>query len=124
MDKNPPAMAGDMGSIPGLGRSHMQGGNYAWAPQLLKPPLESPQAETHTLEPAGRNKRKASCSNEDPEQPKKERVALQNKAVWIWTIDKGINRADLRGGLNSCGYFAGKDWRQKQKGTAEDEMVK
>ena len=27
VDKNPLAMAGDMGSIPGLGRSHMQWGN-------------------------------------------------------------------------------------------------
>ena len=35
MVKNPPANAGDMGSSPGLGRSHMPRSNYAGAPQLL-----------------------------------------------------------------------------------------
>ena len=35
--KNPPASAGDTGSIPGPGRSHMPQGNQACAPQLLKP---------------------------------------------------------------------------------------
>ena len=33
--KIPPASAGNIGSIPGLGRSHMPQGNWAWAPQLL-----------------------------------------------------------------------------------------
>ena len=33
--KNPPANAGDMGSIPGPGRSHMPRSNWACAPQLL-----------------------------------------------------------------------------------------
>ena len=33
--KNPPANAGDTGSIPGLGRSHMPRSNQARAPQLL-----------------------------------------------------------------------------------------
>ena len=36
MVKNPPANAGDMGSIPGLGRSHMLRSNQALVPQLLK----------------------------------------------------------------------------------------
>ena len=36
MDKNLPASAGDMGSIPGPGRSHMPQSNSAGAPQLLK----------------------------------------------------------------------------------------
>ena len=35
--KNPPANAGDMGLIPGLGRSHMVWRNKAHGPQLLKP---------------------------------------------------------------------------------------
>ena len=35
--KNPPANAGDTGSIPGLGRSHMPWSNSAHEPQLLKP---------------------------------------------------------------------------------------
>ena len=33
--KNPPANAGDVGSIPGLGRSHMPRSNEVRAPQLL-----------------------------------------------------------------------------------------
>ena len=35
--KNLPANAGDMGLIPGLGRSHMLQSNKACVPQLLKP---------------------------------------------------------------------------------------
>ena len=33
--KNPPVNAGDMGSSPGLGRSHMPRSNWALEPQLL-----------------------------------------------------------------------------------------
>ena len=51
--KNPPANAGDMGSSPGLGRSHMPRSNEARAPQLLslrsrarEPQLLSPRATT------------------------------------------------------------------------------
>ena len=33
--KNPPATAGDTGSIPCLGRSHMPGGSELHSPQLL-----------------------------------------------------------------------------------------
>ena len=35
MVKSLPANAGDMGSIPGLGRFHMTQGNQAHVPQLL-----------------------------------------------------------------------------------------
>ena len=35
VDKNSPAKAGDMGSIPGTGRSHMLQNKKAHAPQLL-----------------------------------------------------------------------------------------
>ena len=35
MDKNPPANAGDTGSITDLGKSHMPHSNQAHAPQLL-----------------------------------------------------------------------------------------
>ena len=35
MDKNPPANAGDTGSIPGLGRLHMSQSSWARAPQIL-----------------------------------------------------------------------------------------
>ena len=36
VDRNPPASAGDMNSIPGPGRSHMPQSNWAWMRQLLK----------------------------------------------------------------------------------------
>ena len=49
--KNPPANAGDTGSSPGLGKSHMLRSRYARAPQLLslcstarEPQLLSPRA--------------------------------------------------------------------------------
>ena len=52
--KNPPANAGDTGSSPGPGRSHMPRSNWAREPQLLKPTrsrarvpqLVSPRAAT------------------------------------------------------------------------------
>ena len=50
MVKNPPANAGDMGSIPGLGRSHMPWSNSARAPQLLS--LHSRAREPQLLKPA------------------------------------------------------------------------
>ena len=53
MVKNPPANAGDTGSSPGSGRSHMPRSNETRAPQLLslrsgarKPQLLSPRATT------------------------------------------------------------------------------
>ena len=36
VDKNPPANAGDMGLIPGLGSFHMPQGNEGCVPPLLK----------------------------------------------------------------------------------------
>ena len=73
--KNPPADAGDTGSSPGPGRSHMPRSNEARAPQLLslrsrarEPQLLSPRATTTEararLEPVLRNKR--SHRNEKP----------------------------------------------------------
>ena len=60
MVKNPPANAGDKGSSPGPGTSHMPRSNEARAPQLLslrsrarKPQLRKPAC----LEPVLRNKR-------------------------------------------------------------------
>ena len=53
MVKNPPANAGDTGSSPGPGRSHMPRSNWARVPQLLslrsrarEPQLLSPRATT------------------------------------------------------------------------------
>ena len=67
--KNLPANAGDVDSIPGLGRSHMLWGNPAWVPQLLsqcsrawKLQLESSLCLLKLHESA--------CSNEDLAQPK------------------------------------------------------
>ena len=48
--KNPPANAGDMGSSPGPGRSHMQRSNYARALQLLS--MRSRAREPQLLKPA------------------------------------------------------------------------
>ena len=45
--ENPPANAGDTGSSPGLGRSHMPRGNKAREPQLLSP--HAATAEAHVL---------------------------------------------------------------------------
>ena len=59
--KNPPANAGDTGSGPGPGRSHVPQSNEAHAPQLMKPAC---------LEPMQRNKR--SNSNEKPVHRNKE----------------------------------------------------
>ena len=92
--KNPPANAGDTGSIPGPGRSHMPRSNWARAPQLLS--LPSRTREPQLLKPSGlepmlrnkrshrnekpahcnrvaptrRNQRKPARSNKDPMQPK------------------------------------------------------
>ena len=76
--KNPPANAGDTGSSPGTGRSHMPRSNQARAPQLLSlssrahvPQLLKPAC----LEPVLHSKRshcneKPAHCNEDPKQPK------------------------------------------------------
>ena len=47
--KNPPANAGDTGSSPGLGRSHMPRSNKACAPELLS--LHSRACEPRLLSP-------------------------------------------------------------------------
>ena len=49
MIKNPPAITGDAGCIPGLGRSHMPWSNSACAPQLLS--LCSGAQEAQPLKP-------------------------------------------------------------------------
>ena len=48
--KNPPAKAGDTGSRPGLGRSHVPRSNEARVPQLLS--LRSRAREPQLLKPA------------------------------------------------------------------------
>ena len=63
VDKDLPASAGHMGSIPGPGRSHRLPSNYTHGPQLLKPAL------CHKRSP--HNERKPVHSNGDPAQTKK-----------------------------------------------------
>ena len=57
--KNPPANAGDTGSSPGPGRSHMPGSNEACEPQLLKPaclePVLHSKRSYHNEKPAHHN---------------------------------------------------------------------
>ena len=88
LSSNTPARAGDMDSIPCLGRSHMPQGNQARDPQLLSSHAATTEAscprvcalqqekplqlEAHTSQ--GRaapltETRESSCSNEDPAQP-------------------------------------------------------
>ena len=43
--KNPPANAGDMGSIPGPGRLHMPWSNSAQEPQLMSPRPAATEAQ-------------------------------------------------------------------------------
>ena len=63
--KNPPANAGDTGSSPGPGRSHMPRSNQAHGPQLLSSRTCEPQLlKPAHLEPVLHNKR--SHHNEKP----------------------------------------------------------
>jgi len=75
--KNPPANSGDVGLIPGSGRSHMPQSNSAPGPQLLnlcssalKPQLLSP----HGLEPVLPNKR--GYHDEEPMRPPRSESSL------------------------------------------------
>ena len=71
--KNPPANAGDTGSSPGPGRSHMPWSNEARAPQLLSLRSRTREAQllkTTRLEPVLHNKR--SHCNEKPAHRSKE----------------------------------------------------
>ena len=42
--KNLPTNAGDIGSIPGLGKSQMPQGNYTHGPQVLRPHAATTEA--------------------------------------------------------------------------------
>ena len=70
--KNPPANAGDTGSSPGPGRSHMPRSNSARAPQLLS--LHSGARVPQLLEPVLCNKR--SHHNEKPAHRSEEEPPL------------------------------------------------
>ena len=82
MVENLPANAGDTGSSPGLGRSHMSWSNWAREPQLLSLRIWSLCSATreaaivrgpHTTMKSGPHLpqlEKALARNEDPTQPK------------------------------------------------------
>ena len=63
--ENPPASAGDMGSIPGLGRSHMPRGPHATTAAGEATATGSPPNAARGA-PTGCNWRKPTHSNEDP----------------------------------------------------------
>ena len=80
--ENLPANAGDTGSSPGLGRSHMPWSNQVREPQLLSLRVwslcsamrgrdsERPAHRDEEWPPLSATKRKPSHRNEDPTQPK------------------------------------------------------
>ena len=70
MVKNTPANAGDMGSIPGPGRSHMPQSNWACVPQLLSP---------HAATAEARVPRAGAPQQERP--PQLEALALQQRVA-------------------------------------------
>ena len=109
MLKNPPAKAGDTGSIPGPGRSHMPRSNEAHAPQPLSPcvgvheaQLLSPWAAMKPLhlEPTLHSKRShrdempTPCNKEQPP-----RVTMREKPV------QQQRPSTTRNNKNSDGYI-------------------
>ena len=78
--KNPPANAGDMGSIPGPGRSHMTWSNWAYAPQLLS--LRSGAREPQLLNPCAATTEARvprACAPQQEKPPQWEARAPQQK---------------------------------------------
>ena len=67
--ENPPANAGDMGSIPGPGKSHMPQSNQAHAPQLLSPCALGP-AVTQQLSPCAATTEACAPRAQAPQQEK------------------------------------------------------
>ena len=61
--KNLPANAWDMGSIPGLGRSHMPQGNYACALEPWATTTEAQAPRAHALKQENRYKEKHAHCN-------------------------------------------------------------
>ena len=66
MDENPPASAGDLGSIPGLGRFHMPWSNKAQVPELLS--LSSSALELQLTSPHAATAEEALCSKAHVQQ--------------------------------------------------------
>ena len=87
MVRNPPAKAGDMGAIPGLGRSHTPRGNKACAAQLLSPRASSvcsaaTEATTRSLRTPAREEPPLAATRESPHATTKtqhSQIAKKNK---------------------------------------------
>ena len=73
--KNPPANAGDTGSIPGPGRSHMPWSNWAHVPQLLS--LHSRARKPQLLKQACLEP--VLCNKSSPHSPQLERAHMQQR---------------------------------------------
>ena len=102
--KNPPANAGDTGSIPGPGRFHMPWSNkQSLCATTTEPVLQSPSTREATMMRNFRTARKSSLhslqlekslrSSEDPAQPKRNRY-LKDKLLlpysWLqWFSPRG-----------------------------------
>ena len=77
VDKNLPAIAGDMGSVPELGRSYMLWSNLARAPQLLRSLCHNQRSH----------------SSEKPMQHDREQPSLtrgERRVVWLQWAPGGI----------------------------------
>ena len=97
--KNPPASAGDMGLIPGVGRFHMLWGNWAHGLQLLSPHTRACSTTRETtavrsLSAATKSRphllqiAKAHMQQEDPAQPpskKKKKTLLKKRSQYLIT---------------------------------------
>ena len=114
--ENPPANAGDAGSSPGLGRSHMLRSNWAREPQLLSLRVwslcsqqERPrQWEAHAprwrVTPACRNWRKPLHRSEDPTQSKKSYTVTSQKSgdhLWLLSLPHSLILSQSRKSVRS-----------------------
>ena len=85
MGKNPPANAGDTGSLPGPGRLHKTRGNWAQAPQLLSPraarkPSPS-RASAWKLEQSLRREARAPQAERSPRGPQLDSPSAATKTL-------------------------------------------
>ena len=86
--ENPPANAGDMGSSPGLGRSHMPRSNWAREPQLLSLHVWSLCSATREAAIA---KGPRTAMKSGPRLPQLEKALAQKRRPNTAKINKQIN---------------------------------
>ena len=107
MDKNPPANAGDRGSIPGPGRLHMPQSDWARSRQLrksthLEPVLHDKRNhckwEGHALQwrvaLTHHNSRKLAHSNENPVRPKQKKALKETQKGRKNTLPQNNNHVN------------------------------